>query len=145
MSIALLVVAVAVAAPAAKDGKERPPSLVGEWEAVKGVRDGAETDIPAGRYTLTFTADGKMTERRAGGPNGEGTYATDPAKAPAEVDFVSTSEKGKPPVRGIYKVDGDTLTLCLVEKDGAERPKSFDASDGSKAVLVILKRVRKKD
>jgi len=131
--------------PAAKDGKKDPPTLVGEWETVRGVPDGAEREIPAGRLSLTFTADGTMTERRAGGPAGEGIYGTDPSKDPAEIDLVSTSEKGKPPIRAIYKVDGDTLTLCLVEKDGGARPKAFAAPEGSAAALVTFKRVKKKD
>lgn len=145
MTFMLLALAVVAAAPMAKDGKKDPPSLVGEWEAVKGVRDGTERDIPAGRLSFTFTADGKAIERRAGSPAGQGTYTTDPSKDPPEIDLVSTSEKGKPPIRAIYKVDGDTLTLCLVEKDGGARPKAFAAPEGSSAALVTFKRVKKKD
>jgi hypothetical protein len=43
---------------------------------------------------------------------------------------------------GIYKLDGDTLTICL-EARGNERPTEFATKEGSVANLIVLKRVQK--
>jgi uncharacterized protein (TIGR03067 family) len=141
MTHTLLVLAVTLAAPV-KDGKKDPPGLVGEWAAESAVIRGKPDNPPPGT-TWTFTADGKSV-LRVGDGNGEveGTYKADPKKDPAEVDITAGPKGG--PARGLYKVDGDTLTLCLVT-DGEDRPKKIEAPAGSTAVLITFKRVKKKD
>jgi uncharacterized protein (TIGR03067 family) len=142
MTHALLVLAVTVAAPAAKDGKKDLPGLVGEWAAESAVVRGKPDNPPPGT-TWTFTADGKSV-LRVGDGNGEvaGTYKADPKKDPAEVDITAGPKGG--PVKGLYKVEGDTLTLCLVT-DGEERPKKIESPADSKAIVITFKRVKKKD
>jgi uncharacterized protein (TIGR03067 family) len=138
----LLSLAIAMAAPASKDPpKKDPPALVGEWAAESAVEQGRAIALPPGTGWV-FTADRKSVLTLGGAAGSfEATYKADATKAPAEVD-VSDGPKGKP-LRGIFKVEGDTLTVCLVEGD-ADRPTAFESAAGSKTILITLKRVKPK-
>jgi uncharacterized protein (TIGR03067 family) len=58
------------------------------------------------------------------------TFAVDPSKTPKEIDFVGLSStitgfKKGTAYLGIYKLDGDTLTLTLSEENRTTRPTGF--------------------
>jgi uncharacterized protein (TIGR03067 family) len=144
MTPVLIALSVAVAAPAPKEAdKKDPPSLVGEWAAETAVVGGKREDPPPGT-TWAFTADGKSVlkvgAQAAGGL--DATYKADRKADPATVD-ISAGPKGTP-MKGIYRVEGDTLTLCLTQ-EGDDRPKAFESPAASKAILITLKRVKPKD
>jgi uncharacterized protein (TIGR03067 family) len=62
-------------------------------------------------------------------------YRTNRLVYPPTIDFLANTRfDGK----GIYKIDGDTLTICVGEK----RPEAFTAPDGGKRELRLFKRVR---
>jgi uncharacterized protein (TIGR03067 family) len=65
---------------------------------------------------------------------------TDPTKTPAEIDlFRSEAGKSVPEALGIYKIEGDTLTIALgLDKGPNDRPKDFTPSDN--ALVFVLKR-----
>jgi hypothetical protein len=65
-----------------------------------------------------------------------GAREIDPSKKPKEITL--TPDSSKKPLHGIYKLEGDTLTLCIGEK----RPTEFKAKDG--ATLWVLKREKGK-
>jgi uncharacterized protein (TIGR03067 family) len=70
-----------------------------------------------------------------------GWYRVNPDKRPMWIDyarFLSGQKKG-PVVRGIYRLRGDTLTLCF-SRPGTKRPRSFTARPGSGKTLLVLKR-----
>jgi uncharacterized protein (TIGR03067 family) len=142
MTPALLALAVLVAAPGAKDPpKKDAPSVVGEWVAESAVERGRPLKPPPGT-TWGFTSDGKSVLTLGGRDPAEGTYKADAGKAPAELD-VSAGPTGKP-LKAIYKVDGDTLTVALVDGDG-DRPAAFESPAGSRVILMVLKRTPKKE
>jgi uncharacterized protein (TIGR03067 family) len=137
----MLGVVLTVGAPGEKDKKDGP-AIVGEWSGEKAVRGGQEVAVPDGGITVTFTADGKVKIVTGGKERDEhGTYTIDAKKSPAEIDLTPPKEEGKH--LGIFKIDGDTLTVCLGDKGGTERPTKFESPDGSKIMLLTLKRAKK--
>lgn len=133
----LVALAISVGAPATKDSKKDPPSPVGVWVAEKGTRDGDDRAVTAGSVTVEFTADGKVSLQEGSKRVGPVEYRLDPKRSPAEIDVKEME------MVGIYKVDGDTLTLCM--GDGGKRPTEFASPAGSKALLLTLKRAKPKD
>ena len=139
--------ALAVGAPAAKDPPKKDAGIVGEWVGEKATAGGKERPVPAGGITFTFTADGKfiVREGKREKPD-EGSYKADSTKDPAEIDIMPPADKpGRPTIKGIYKVDGDTLTLCFGrgDKDAADRPTKFESPEGSNVMVMTLKRAKK--
>jgi RNA polymerase sigma factor (sigma-70 family) len=115
-------------------------TIVGTWAVVsleqRGRDEGGE-EIKQAR--MIFTADGKVTLTAPGKGEKGGTYKLDRAKKPKELT-ISTDEGGT--IKGIYKLDGDDLTICASDKDG-ERPTEFATKEGSDATLLVLKREKK--
>src|SRR4051812_16674271 len=91
------------------------PRLAGEWRG----------EGPFGRGTLAFTPNGACVEKSAGRLRAA-TYRVDPSKRPAQIDF--WDPRADAPRRGIYKISGDTLTVCWAEDRGHARPAGFAAS-----------------
>lgn len=133
--------ALVLAAPGTKDApKKEPPSIVGEWVGESGVRGGQPDNPPPGT-SITFTKDGKLIMKEGGGDKShEGTYKSDSKKDPPEIDL-APADGPKETLLGIYKIEGDTLTMCF--SMGGDRPKTFDSPAGSQIMLVTCKRVKK--
>jgi RNA polymerase sigma factor (sigma-70 family) len=121
---------------APKDGEK----IVGTWAYASvevGGRKVPEEDLKEAR--MVFDAEGKFTANPKGHEMA-GTYELDPTKKPREI----TTKNGEGRTHlGIYKLDGDSLTICMSEEAGAERPTEFATKEGSKVVLVVLKREKK--
>src|SRR6266850_4319083 len=64
----------------------------------------------------------------------------DPTKKPKAVDFTHTEgpDKGKTEL-GIYKLEGDTLTICVNDFD-KERPAAFATKEGTKISVIVMKK-----
>jgi uncharacterized protein (TIGR03067 family) len=143
MNVAILFgLVVSLGAPGEKDAaKKDAPSIVGEWDGEKAVRGGVEKPLPEGGVKITFTADGKLIFKEGNKDAEEGTCKLDAKKNPGEIDIVPPKESETHV--GIYKIDGDTLTICLADKNSTDRPTKFESPDGSNIFLVTLKRVKK--
>jgi uncharacterized protein (TIGR03067 family) len=135
----LLFLALTAAAPQ-NEAKPTAAALVGTWKAEAVVMDGERSE-PRPDVIWTFTAEGQSVLRVWADDSMEGTYKADAAKDPPEIDISSGPKLGLP-AKGLFRVEGDALTLCLVGQ-AAARPKKFEAPAGSKAMLITLKRVKK--
>jgi uncharacterized protein (TIGR03067 family) len=104
------------------DGRALPEEKVKEIEATFS-RDGY-------RFTSGLRVAGALT----------GTFTADPEAKPKSFDLVPKAGVYEGKVfQGIYKVDGDTLTLCFVWPT-KERPKEFASPPNSTAILAVFKR-----
>jgi uncharacterized protein (TIGR03067 family) len=137
----MLILAVVLAAPGPKEAPKKGPAYVGEWVTETITLGGQQIPVPA--MTVRIAADGTM-ERR--GPDGKavvtGTFTVDLKPDPPYLDITVLDDKKVGRVaKGIFKIDGDQLTLCTSQDDS--RPTAFASPAGSHTVLMVLK--RKKD
>jgi uncharacterized protein (TIGR03067 family) len=128
-----------VGAPALKG--PAPPALVGHWECTSLTVNGKAG--PPDKCVWEFAPHGKLYRRYGDPPPVEHRYTTDPAKAPAHLDF--TDRGGEDTIEAIYKVEGDTLTLCFSNLTGDDRPSRFESPAKSKLRLLTFRRVRPKE
>ncbi len=70
------------------------------------------------------------------------TYKTNPATTPAEIDLimVNGADQGKL-FRGIYRLQGDTYTICRHLQPEKPRPVEFTTTVNSGLMLVVWKRL----
>ena len=137
--------ALLVGTPAPKEAPKKAdvPSIVGEWECssfMGGGRAATPNELSQIAIVMEFTADGKFRSQE-GKARHTGKYTINASKDPAELDYAAGGiAKGN---HGIYKVDKDTLTICVAEGGGV-RPTKFESPAGTRIMLLTFTRVEKK-
>lgn len=135
--------AVLVAAPAWGKPKDDKADLQGSWKVSKlefppdleeeGKRIREEVTKKVSVTVKDDTASGKHTEKTE---ELKGTFKLAADKSPKEIDFTAAPREGSgrkaETVKGIYKLDGDTLVVAVAIGENVARPKEFKPS-GSKA------------
>ena len=123
--------------------EEAPKDLQGAWAATKAERDGKAADDVVG-HRLSLTGNRFQIRSKDGTPLYAGTVRVGPRTKPVAIDFEHTEGALKGKVwKGIYALDGDTLTTC----DNAPnldkgRPAAFEAKAGSGHILITFKRAK---
>ncbi|MSR53140.1 MAG: TIGR03067 domain-containing protein [Gemmataceae bacterium] len=139
-STLLLGLAVAVGAPGAKDPPKKEAAIVGEWLTISLSAGGMDLPQPKDKeLRFTFAADGKLTVLDDKMTE-VSTYTVDAKKSPAEIDMTPVADSKDLPIMEIFKIDGDTLTLCVVEGKKDPRPTKFESPKDSRTMLLTLKR-----
>jgi uncharacterized protein (TIGR03067 family) len=128
----------------AQPTEEANKKLQGTWTATQAERDGKVADDVLG-HRLSFTGNRFQIQSKDGKLLYAGTVRLNPSSKPAAIDFEHTEGvvKGKA-WKGIYALDGDTLTMCdnapNLDKD---RPAAFEAKSGSGHVLITFKHAKR--
>ena len=135
-----LIISTGLILACALPAKAAETTLQGTWIATKAEQDGKAADDVVG-HRLSFTGNRFQIQSKDGKPLYAGTVRVDPSAKPAAIDFEHTEGalKGKA-WKGIYRLDGNTLTTCDNAPNLDERrPTAFEARSGSGYVLITFK------
>ena len=127
--------------PKADPLKQAQQDFQGEWKVVEFIRggrahgaeelEGESVVVKGDLFTFTHTKIEKFT------------FILDPKASPANIDFTKIGPPKQGAVMlGIYKLEGDKLTICASFED-SERPKDFKSADGPRICTFVLERVKK--
>jgi uncharacterized protein (TIGR03067 family) len=127
--------------PLSKDAKKELEKLQGEWVFKEGQRHGKKVEASDKKLVLEIKGTKWILQ---GQEKGE-FVAIDPTTDPKCFDLGSAEEGTKGQAReGIYKIDGDTLTVCIHEGKGKQRPTRFETTaEQPDTMLAVFERVKK--
>ena len=113
----------------------------GVWQAVAFVRDGESTP-KAIVETITRTVEGDhVVWKRDGKAFAGTTLKLEPTADPKHLEVVPDGGPSRDKtVLGIYKLEGETLTICMADPD-VPRPSAFEAPKGSLTTLMTFRKV----
>jgi uncharacterized protein (TIGR03067 family) len=113
--------------------------LQGRWTAMAGARK---------QVRVVLEVKGKVVSVAITTPQGldfqaEGELKLDEKTTPRSLDwqhFIGPGEQPLPEIAGVYKIEGDTFTVCNGGFHGA-RPKEFKPGESALADLVVFHRL----
>ena len=135
----LLASSLVFGAPALKDEGKSPKAPEGRWAVERMERDGQVWEGASLQGRVVIYTKTKCTLEINGAHYGTEAAEYRVARGVQQVDFSAEGLSGVK--KGIWKVDGDTLTVCESEP-GGERPSDFTAPAGSKRSLFVHKRIK---
>jgi uncharacterized protein (TIGR03067 family) len=115
-------------------------TVEGTWTTVSARRD-CKPDPEVKGHRLTF-AGNTFVITRGGQTLYAGTVTTDASRTPAHIDFHHTGGPAPGTMwRGVYALEGDTLTIADNAPDTATpRPTALAAPAGSGHVVIVFTR-----
>ena len=121
--------------------KKDRAALQGTWKVTESVSKGEKA--PPEELFLIFRGD-VILVREEGKTAENFSFLLNPTKKPKEIDLDDQgrrASKGRLD-RGIYKIDGDTLRICIQTDKDAPRPTEFASPKDSSLWLVVLQRTK---
>ena len=131
------VMARSACADAAADALKK---LEGTYTVVSAVKSGDKLPEEEAKKMKVVIAGDKLTISMGEGQSETAGIKVDPSKTPAWIDIIPPGNPGKDePVAGIYKLEGDTLTICFNKGESKEHPKDFSGEHTSVLTLKLQK------
>jgi uncharacterized protein (TIGR03067 family) len=121
--------------------EEKKAALDGKWTVESLTRDGKADETMKG--ATREHAGEKYSVTPKSGSNAiavAGTFTLDEGKKTIDMKPSSGRYKDKT-LLGIYKQDGDTLTIAFAEP-GKDRPTAFESKEGTGVVVAVHKKVK---
>jgi uncharacterized protein (TIGR03067 family) len=112
--------------------------LQGSWVMVSIEIMGMKVELPQGQEPVfTFKGDKLLVNQAM--RKEEGAYKLNDSKMPKEIDLIDLNKNGKDTLKGIYRLEGDTLKIAFTGQGngGSPRPTAFTGKDVG---TVIFKR-----
>jgi uncharacterized protein (TIGR03067 family) len=118
--------------------------LEGTWEPTRYTTGGQSTSAEI-LGEIRRVAEGDFVYWTRKRKRFAGTHVTlDPSRKLKTIDVVADGGKYRDKVvQGIYKLDGDELTICMAAPDGT-RPDSFEAEAGDGRTLMVFRKATAK-
>lgn len=119
-------------------------AMGGTWKVHELTEKGQKVAAKELEPIELFFAATKLAIHDEGKFREEITLKVDAAKSPKSIDFSYTKGPNTGRLdKGIYMLDGDTLTICTTEATDGVRPKEFLSTKDNGYSLVVLKRQKK--
>jgi uncharacterized protein (TIGR03067 family) len=128
--------------PLPEPAKKELEKLQGNWVAKEFERHGQRVDVREANFELEIKGDKWIFT----GKEKALIVALDPTTDPKCIDLKSVEDGRNGQVdEAIYRIEGDTLTICLYQGNGKSRPTRFETSpDQPDTILAVFERPKKK-
>jgi uncharacterized protein (TIGR03067 family) len=115
--------------------------LKGTWLPSSAMFDGAAAPPEVLKDRAWVIAGNQLAEMNNGRRERKATLVVDAAKEPATLDVAYSEGEAKGLTgRGIWKLEGDTLTVCLAVS--GDRPTQFATKRGDGLALLVFQRAK---
>jgi len=127
-----------VFAQAAAKPQAAKTELEGTWDGEQSIGGGRTRTFAADEMWITFKGNALVGKKFLAPEGTEIRFAVDAKATPKHVDFIEAEGNT---VRGIYEVEGDSLTIAISLAD--TRPSGFKESDQAFRVSILKLKRRK--
>src|SRR4051812_14303389 len=142
--LAWVLVLTPAADPLGEAAKKELAALDGDWALVRFEQRGTVTEVPEAERPVLTIKGTKWLMPAVGGESE--VIGLDPSTNPKVIDFRGPDPRTKGGTKereGIYKLDGDTLTLVVYARAEKKRPTPSDPPPEAGVNLHVYKRVKK--